>query len=232
MSAQSPRESSFGTFLSRGGWLVVVPLLLHACTAPDNAPARDTTTSVGRVDATFSGAIARAATPATWPTAVYGLGVPASPAAVHLLDTDVDTTGAGLPDGHGTAAEGAVVYAAKCAVCHGVRGEGVPPSPAVVLPLVATDSFPWATNPGTPKTVGNYWPFATTLYAYILHAMPLPAPGSLSSTEVYQLVAYLLAENGVMARDMVVDARSLPAIKLPGRSRLTIDTRRGGTEVR
>lgn len=231
MSAGLWGRSTIRTLVCRGLTLVTTTALLLACTAPDNAPARDASASDARVNSTSGGAIARAATPAAWP-AVYGLGVPASPAAVQLLDTDVDTTGAGLPDGHGTAAEGAVVYAAKCAVCHGVRGEGVPPSPAVVLPLVATDKFPWATKPGTPKTVGNYWPFATTLYAYILHAMPLPAPGSLSSTEVYQLVAYLLAENGVMSRDVVVDARSLPTIKLPGRGRLTIDTRRGGAEVR
>lgn len=231
MSAGMRSRSTVSTLICRGATLAAATVLLLACTAPDNAPPRDAPLSEARVNSAASGAIGRAATPAAWP-AIYGLGVPASPAAVQLLDTDVDTTGAGLPAGHGTAAEGAVVYVAKCAVCHGVRGEGVPPSPAVVMPLVATDSFPWATKPGTPKTVGNYWPFATTLYSYILHAMPLPAPGSLSSMEVYQLVAYLLAENGVMSRDLVVDARSLPTIKLPGRLRLTTDTRRGGAEVR
>lgn len=173
----------------------------------------------------------RPATPAAWPQR-YGLGQPASPAAVALLDTDIDTTGAGLPEGHGTATEGAVVYAAKCAGCHGAKGEGIPPSPILIQPLVATDSFPWMKKPGAPKTVGNYWPFATTLYGYVWHAMPSSSPGSLSSTEVYQVVAYLLAENGVFARDAVLDARTLPAVKLPMRGRLVIDTRRGGAEVR
>ena len=175
--------------------------------------------------------VQRPATPSAWPT-TYALGHTASIDSIALLDTDVDTTGAGLPDGHGTAAEGASVYASKCAGCHGPNGEGIAPSPVVILQMVANDSFPWATKPGTPKTVGNYWPFATTLYAYIRHAMPSTSPGSLSSTEVYQVVAYLLAENGVLAHDAVLDAKTLPAVKLPMRGRLVIDTRRGGAEVR
>ncbi|MEO7998354.1 MAG: cytochrome c [Gemmatimonadaceae bacterium] len=173
----------------------------------------------------------RPVTPAAWPKS-YDLGQPASPAAVALLDTDVDTTGAGLPEGHGTAAEGAVVYASKCAGCHGARGEGIAPSPILIQPLIVGDTFPWAKKPGAPKTVGNYWPFATTLFGYVRHSMPSSSPGSLSSTEVYQVVAYILAENGVLARDAVLDAHSLPAVKLPMRGRLVIDTRRGGAEVR
>jgi len=175
--------------------------------------------------------VERPATPAAWP-ASYALGHRAALDRIALLDTDVDTTGAGLPDGHGTAAEGAIVYASKCASCHGIKGEGIAPSPVLILPMVSTDSFPWAAKPSTPKTVGNYWPFATTLYGYIRHSMPSTAPGSLSSTEVYQLVAYLLAENGVLAHDAVLDATTLPAVKLPMRGRLVIDTRRGGAEVR
>ena len=127
--------------------------------------------------------VEKPATPAAWPQ-TYALGHAASADSIALLDTDVDTTGAGLPDGHGTAAEGATVYAAKCAGCHGAKGEGIPPSPVLIQPLVATDSFPWAKKAGAPKTVGNYWPFATTLYGYIRHSMPSTSPGSLSSTEV------------------------------------------------
>lgn len=173
----------------------------------------------------------RPATPSEWPKS-YALGAAASPEYVARIDTDVDTTGAGLPEGHGTAAEGAVVYATKCAGCHGAKGEGIAPSPILIQPIVANDSFPWMKKPGAPKTIGNYWPFVTTLYGYIWHAMPVSSPGSLSSTEVYQVVAYLLAENGVFARDAVLDAKTLPAIKLPMRGRLVIDTRRGGAEVR
>lgn len=197
-------------------------LFAQACTgAGTNANSPAQTTS----------AAARPATPSAWPNS-FALGKPASVASIALLDTDVDTTGAGLPEGHGTASEGAVVYGAKCASCHGAKGEGIPPSPVLIAPIIPTDSFPWATKPGAPKTIGNYWPFVTTLYGYVWHAMPSSAPGSLSSTEVYQVVAYLLAENGVMARDAVLDAKTLPAIKLPMRGRLVIDTRRGGAEVR
>ncbi len=98
--------------------------------------------------------------------------------------------------------------------------------------MIASDSFPWATNAVAPKTVGNYWPFATTLYSYIRHSMPQTAPGSLQPNEVYQLVAYILAENGVLAHDATLNAQSLPLVKLPMRKRFTIDTRRGGAEVR
>lgn len=191
--------------------------LIFACTSPGS--------NSGNASAV------RVATPTEWP-AQYALGKSADSAFIAALNTDVDTTGAGLPAGHGNAAEGAVVYAAKCAACHGAKGEGIAPFPPLVQPLIATDSFPWATKPGAPKTIGNYWPFATTLYAYVRHAMPQTAPGSLTSDEVYQVVAYMLAENGVMPRETVLDATSLPKIKLPLRSRLVLDNRKGGAEVR
>ena len=199
---------------------VIGALLAVACSGSNGSA---TSGSGSRVE--------RPTTPSSWPVS-YALGHAPSPDSIALLDTDVDTTGAGLPDGHGTASEGAVVYAAKCASCHGPKGEGIPPSPVLILPMIAADSFPWATKPGIPKTVGNYWPFATTLYGYIRHSMPSTAPGSLSSTEVYQVVAHLLAENGVLAHDAVLDAHTLPAVKLPMRGRLVLDTRRGGAEVR
>jgi cytochrome c len=198
-------------------------LSVSACSVSKSAP--DSGSTGGGASS------ARPSTPGDWPSS-YGLGHPASAAAIALIDTDIDTTGAGLPEGSGTAAQGAGVYAAKCASCHGAKGEGIPPAPVLVQAITPNDSFPWATKPGAPKTVGNYWPFATTLYAYVWHAMPPTMPGSLSSAEVYQVVAYLIAENGVLARDAVLDARTLPAIKLPMRGRLVIDTRRGGAEVR
>jgi mono/diheme cytochrome c family protein len=205
---------------------------LVAC-APDPAPgsASSSTRAAVAMPSLSAPGDARPATPGDWPSR-YALGRTASYDQVSALDTDVDTTGAGLPAGHGTAAEGATVFAAKCAVCHGPAGEGVAPNPPLVKALVTSDSFPWATNAAYPKTVGNYWPFATTLYAYIRHAMPFTQPGSLSPTETYQVVAFLLAENGVIPRETVLDARSLPAVHLPLRSRFVLDTRRGGAEVR
>lgn len=162
----------------------------------------------------------------------YGLGHPADARRVAALDTDVDTTGAGLPPGRGAYTEGAAVYARKCAACHGARGEGVGRYPKLVQPARRFDRSPFGADPGVPKTVGNYWPYATTLYDYVHHAMPPTAPGSLTASETYALVAYLLAENGVVGRSAVMDATTLPAVRMPARGRFVLDDRRGGPEVR
>jgi cytochrome c len=165
-----------------------------------------------------------------------GVGRPATREELAAWDRDVDPSGHGLPPGSGTVADGARVYAAKCASCHGGRGEGVGPNPRLVQPAapdpVTRDSFPFARDPAIPKTVGNYWPFATTLYDYLRHAMPYDRPGSLTPDETYALVAYLLAENGVVPRTAVMDARTLPAVELPARRRFVPDDRRGGPEIR
>ncbi|MEP6781657.1 MAG: c-type cytochrome [Gemmatimonadaceae bacterium] len=196
------------------------------CDAASKAPNADISTVIGTANPPT-----KVATPSDWPDH-YGLGLPAPAATIAALDTDVDTTGAGLPPGQGTPAEGALVYKAKCAACHGQKGEGIKPFPPLIQRIAANDSFPWATNAGAPKTVGNYWPFATTLYGYIRHSMPQSMPGSLAPDEVYEVVAYILAENGVLARDATLNAQSLPLVKLPMRKRFIIDTRRGGAEVR
>lgn len=159
------------------------------------------------------------------------LGRPASPAWVAAVDIDANAAGAGLRAGRGTYAEGAALYAARCAACHGARGEGQGPYPRLVGP--PTDSsFRFGTDPALVKTIGNYWPYATTMYDYINRAMPLNAPGSLRPPEVYSLVAYLLAENRVVARDAVIDARTLPAVRMPARKRFVPDDRRGGPRFR
>jgi S-disulfanyl-L-cysteine oxidoreductase SoxD len=99
--------------------------------------------------------------------------------------------------------------------------------PAALDP-VTRDWFPFDRDPNIPKTVGNYWPYATTLYDHVSHAMPYTAPGSLTADEAYALTAYLLAENGVVARDAVMDARTRPRVTLPARRRLVPDDHRGG----
>ena len=177
-------------------------------------------------------AAAASSSKAAPPPARYGLGRAATAQEVALLDTDVDTTGAGLPPGSGTPQRGAAVYAQKCASCHGARGEGIGPNPRLVQPLAAADSFPFARDHKVPKTPGNYWPFATTLYGYIAHTMPPTAPRSLTPDEVYGVVAFLLAENGVVPATAVMDARTLPAVRMPARGRFVLDDRRGGAEVR
>jgi cytochrome c len=138
-------------------------------------------------------------------------------------DIDVGPDGVGLPPGKGSAADGARIYAARCATCHGKSGrEG--PNDVLVAPTPSS-GFAFAQNPKLPRTIGNYWPYATTLFDYIRRAMPPDAPGSLSDDDVYALVAHLLAWNQIIAADAVVDAASLAKVRMPARDRFVPDAR-------
>lgn len=159
-----------------------------------------------------------------------GLGRPATPDDIKRVDIDVMPDGRGLPTGRGTVAQGQSVYAAKCAACHGAKGEGGP-NEALVGRNVG-DSFAHATNPKLVRTVGSYWPYATTLFDYTARAMPFPRPGSLSADETYGLVAYLLFLNGIVPEDAVMDQTSLPRVRMPARDKFVIDNRRGGKTIR
>lgn len=92
--------------------------------------------------------------------------------------------------------------------------------------------FSFARDPKLPKTIGNYWPYATTLYDYINRAMPFTAPGSLPPSDVYSVVAFLLAENGIVGRQDVIDAASLPRVHMPAHERFVPDDRAGGRVFR
>ncbi|MEX2177474.1 MAG: cytochrome c [Gemmatimonadaceae bacterium] len=168
--------------------------------------------------------------PTELPRSFAGIGRVARTEEVRAWDIDVNPAGVGLPPGRGTHAQGARVYAQHCAVCHGAAGEGVAPNP----PLVGAGSgdFAFANDPKLTKTLGNYWPYATTLYDYVNRAMPFVAPGSLTAAEVYAVVAYLLAENGVIGKETVLDARSLAAVRMPARGRFVHDDRAGGAVFR
>ena len=181
-------------------------------------------------DRPAAGTVLQQSTQADLPARFGGIGRAATPAEVSALDIDVNSAGVGLPAGRGTYARGAEVYAAQCASCHGARGEGIAPYPALIGTEPADFSF--GSDPALRKTVGNYWPYATTLFDYINRAMPFGAPGTLSSGDVYSVVAYLLAENGVIARTAVMDRRTLPAVRMPARDRFVPDNRRGGAEFR
>src|SRR3954470_21084490 len=155
--------------------------------------------------------------------ATFGIGRPATQAEIAALDIDVGADGVGLPPGKGTAGEGATIYAARCAGCHGKTGkEG--PNDALVA-RIPNDEFPFARDPRAPKTIGSYWPYATTVFDYVRRAMPPDAPGSLKDDEVYGLVAYLLTLNELIPADAVIDAASLPKVKMPARDRFVPDTR-------
>jgi mono/diheme cytochrome c family protein len=146
----------------------------------------------------------------------YGLGQPADVQLVARLDTDIDPSGSALPAGRGTAAEGAVLYGAQCAMCHGAEGLGMPPAfPRLLGRDPKAEDFNFASDHKLPKTIGNYWPYATTLFDYIRRAMPLTAPGSLTDDQVYALTAYLLAADGVIPKETTLDAAALAAVKMP-----------------
>ena len=162
----------------------------------------------------------------------YGIGRPPTPAEIAAIDIDANPAGAGLPAGQGTASEGAVIYGQKCAMCHGPKGEGMDRNPRLIGREPAAGFVFGAADPKTPKTIGNYWPYATTLYDYMHRTMPLNAPGSLVPDEIYSLTAYLLSENGIIAAGTVIDAKSLPAIRMPARAHFVIDNRAGGATFR
>lgn len=161
----------------------------------------------------------------------FGLGRTPTAQQIAAVDIDAGTNGEGLPPGHGDAERGRVLYADKCAACHGAKGEGIAPNPALIG-REPRSGFPFAKDFRTTKTIGNYWPYATTLFDYIRRAMPLAAPGTLTSDEVYSLTAFLLAANEVIPAGSTLDSASLVAVRMPARDRFVADDRKGGAEVR
>jgi len=134
------------------------------------------------------------------------------------LGTAIAPDGTGLPEGSGTVAAGREIFAAKCAKCHGEKAQG-DVGPALV-------GGQGTLNTAKPlKTVGSYWPYATTVWDYVNRAMPFDQPGLLKPPEVYAVVAYILNLNGIVANDQVMDAKSLPKVKMPNRNGFVADPR-------
>jgi cytochrome c5 len=169
-------------------------------------------------------------TPAVFAQKPLGIGRVATPEEIARIDIDVMPDGRGLPEGKGTAAEGAKVYAAKCQSCHGANGAGG--SADRLVDRESGKNWDFAINPKLVKTVGNYWPYATTLYDYTYRAMPFMQPGTLTADETYALTAYILALNKIVPDDAVMDRKTLPAVKMPSRDRFVIDNRKGGKVVK
>ncbi len=138
------------------------------------------------------------------------LGRVAAPDEIASWDISIDPDGATLPAGSGTVRAGAAIFAAKCAGCHGDAGGGKPNDALVGGRGTISTEKP-------VKTVGSYWPYATTLFDYIRRAMPLPESKSLTDDEVYALAAYILAQNKIIGGDDPMDARTLPQVKMPNR---------------
>ncbi|MBI4330239.1 MAG: cytochrome c [Chloroflexi bacterium] len=133
--------------------------------------------------------------------------------------------GTGLPPGRGTPAQGATIFAQQCAGCHGDRGQGGLPATSEVL----VGTAPWFQkgNPRAvaPRTIGNYWPYAPTVFDYVRRAMPFNAPGSLKDDEVYAVVAWLLNQNKIIGDNDVMDSQSLPKVQMPNRDGFVPDPR-------
>jgi len=180
---------------------------------------------LGTPDAQTSPATTRARPEA----ATLGIGRPATAEDIAKWDIDVQPDGTGLPAGGATSADGAPIYAAKCSACHGETGREGPNDRLVGR--IPGDGFPFAREPQLPHTIGNYWPYATTVFDYIRRAMPLTEPGSLKDNEVYALTAYLLFLNDLIAADAVIDATSLPKVRMPARDRFVPDPRGGPRPV-
>jgi len=139
------------------------------------------------------------------------LGRVATPDEIASWDISVGPDGTGLPSGRGTPKQGEAVYAQKCAACHGEKGAGKPNDQLVGgRGSLSGDQVP-------VKTVGSFWPFATTLFDYIRRAMPLNAPKSLSDDEVYAVSAYILRLNGIIGEADAMDAQILPQVQMPNR---------------
>jgi hypothetical protein len=156
----------------------------------------------------------------------FGFGRRVSQQEIDKWDIDVRPDGKGLPAGQGNAVTGKAIFAAKCAVCHGATGEEQAgtrlPAPALVSDTAAKSK---------PKTIGNYWPYATTVFDYIRRAMPYNLPGSLKDDEVYSLTAYLLSANKIIPEHTMLNKQNLPKIVMPARKLYVKDNRKGGPEV-
>lgn len=148
----------------------------------------------------------------------YGLGRPATAAEIAGWNIDIDRQGRNLPAGSGTVAHGKEVFDAQCMACHGDKGQG-----GIGDRLVGGQGN--LTSPNPIKTVGSFWPYATTLFDYIRRAMPMNAPSSLSDDDVYAVSAYVLNINGIIPDDASLDAKSLPAVQMPNRDGFIPDPR-------
>jgi mono/diheme cytochrome c family protein len=134
---------------------------------------------------------------------------------IQAWDIAAGPDGKGLPPGQGTAKDGAPVYAAKCAVCHGSAAEGGKIGPRLVGGKADLETL---TTLRPVRSVGGYWPYATTVWDYINRAMPRNQAGTLSANETYALTAFILAKSGIIQEDDVMDAKTLPKVQMPNRN--------------
>ncbi len=148
----------------------------------------------------------------------YNVGRNANAQEIAGWDIDVAPDGKGLPKGSGSVSQGKQVYESSCAACHGAKGEGKPADRLVGGSGTLNSDRPI-------KTIGSFWPYATTIYDYVYRAMPYTAPQSLTADQVYAVTGYLLYLNGIVGPDAVMDASTLPKVQMPNRSGFRPDAR-------
>jgi len=148
--------------------------------------------------------------PAVFAAQGPNLGRPLTTEDVKKIDLTVSPDGRGLPPGSGSVSAGGVIYARSCQSCHGEKGAGKPQDQL-------TGGLGTLASGKPVKTPASYWPVATTLFDYVRRAMPITAPQSLSNDEVYALTAYILSIDGIVPADTVLDAKSLPRVKMPNK---------------
>jgi cytochrome c553 len=141
-----------------------------------------------------------------------GLGKSIDPADIAAWDISIQPDGSGLPPGSGTPAEGAKIFAGACTQCHGQDGKGTTVSPT---PLVG--GGPITDISAAAKTIANFWPYPTTVFDYIRRAMPWQQPMTLTNDQVYALTAYILASNKLIGENDMLDASTLPKVRMPNR---------------
>ncbi|MCZ6658404.1 MAG: cytochrome c [Gammaproteobacteria bacterium] len=144
----------------------------------------------------------------------FGLGTPASADDIARWDIDIKPDGAGLPPGQGAVSEGVGLYDQLCLACHGENGQDGQYDQLAGAPVPEEFATTFV-----KRTIGNYWPYASTLFDYVRRSMPQTQPGSLTDDEVYALVAYLLYLNGIVDADAIMNSESLPRVEMPAQSR-------------
>jgi cytochrome c len=147
-----------------------------------------------------------------------GVGRTPTPEELRAIDIEVTPDGRGLPPGSGIAETGKKVYESRCALCHGATGKEGPQDILVGGQGTLASAKPL-------KTVGSYWPYATSLWDYINRAMPFDHPGTLPVDDVYATTAYLLYLNGIIGEHDVLDQTTLPAVRMPNRDGFVADAR-------
>lgn len=189
---------------------IAVAVALGAGAWATLASADDATTLAAPTGAGGNAGSSGAAHPPGW----FGYGTRPSAGQIAGWAIAVRPDGQGLPPGKGDVAHGTDLFIAHCAMCHGIFGEGIGRYPKLTGGGKLTVDQP-------DKTVGNYWPYATTVWDYVNRAMPFTTPHTLSASDVYAITAYILNLNNIVANDFVADAASLPKVKMPNEDGFT-----------